>query len=193
MKDKKNISLIITIVIIFTIVFYNIFLVLISGHNENSALSVWGNKAYVITTESMKPTIKKGYLIIVRESKQGYEINDIITFKRNGEYITHRIVGKDDEQYRVKGDANDYEDEEPVFENEIEGKIVFKIPVIGIIVEKLDNVLYILILIIIVSTIIMHKKRRGRKSIIRRMKKEDADEAFREKEKTEIKETKKKN
>lgn len=193
MKDKKNISLIITIVIIFTIVFYNIFLVLISGHNENGALSVWGNKAYVITTESMKPTIKKGYLIIVRESKQGYEINDIITFKRNGEYITHRIVGKDDEQYRVKGDANDYEDEEPVFENEIEGKIVFKIPVIGIIVEKLDNVLYILILIIIVSTIIMHKKRRGRKSIIRRMKKEDADEAFREKEKTEIKETKKKN
>ena len=132
-------------------------------------------------------------MIIVRESKQGYEINDIITFKRNGEYITHRIVGKDDEQYRVKGDANDYEDEEPVFENEIEGKIVFKIPVIGIIVEKLDNVLYILILIIIVSTIIMHKKRRGRKSIIRRMKKEDADEAFREKEKTEIKETKKKN
>lgn len=188
MKDKKNIGLIILLVIIFTIVFYNIFLVLISGHDDNSALSVLGNKAYVITTESMSPTIKKGYLIIVRKSNKEYEVNDVITFKRNGEYITHRIVKKENEQYIVKGDSNDFVDEEPVLQDDIEGKMILKIPIIGFIIEKLDNALYISILIIIVLTFIMHRQRTRRKSIMRRMKKEDANNAFREKEKKEIKE-----
>ena len=184
MKDKKNIGLIVILVIIFTVIFYNIFLVVISGHNDSSALALFGNKAYVITTESMKPKIKKGDLIIVRKNNNGYEINDIITFYDKGEYITHRIIRKNANTYITKGDCNDYEDKDQISEEAIEGKMIFKIPIIGGIIEKIDNVLYIFVLIILILTIIIHRKRMSRKSIMRRIKKEDADRTFREKEKT---------
>ena len=98
--------------------------------------------AYVIVTESMVPTIKVNDAVIIRRvDDNNINVGDIITFSANSGYyagysITHRIVGKYINQngnfvYRTKGDNNDREDNDLVSNDNIFGKVVLKIPMVG--------------------------------------------------------------
>ena len=76
----------------------------------------------------MMPTLKKGDFIIVKKQKE-YNIGDIITYEitegNNKYYVTHRIVEKNGNEYKTKGDDNNKIDDNKIFENAIKGKIIF--------------------------------------------------------------------
>ena len=123
--------------------------------------------AYVIVSPSMVPTINVNDGVVVqRVDKQGnLNIGDIITFsskdiRYSGLTITHRIVGKQTIQngnlvYRTKGDNNKSEDSSLVSFGDIYGKVLFKVPSVGILYKFITNPFGFIISIIIPIIVIL--------------------------------------
>ena len=105
--------------------------------------------AYIIVSQSMTPTIKVNDAIVTkRVSGEDIEVGDVVTYySENPEYpgimITHRVIEKnvvDGEYYFVmKGDYNTVQDPLTVRESQIYGKVVMRIPKIGLIQQVLST------------------------------------------------------
>lgn len=178
---RKRSELIKKVVGIFLIIIlYNLFLIMISKINRYEIPSIFGYKAYTISTNSMSPTIKQGDIIIIKEIKDAdLEIGDIITFYQNGETITHRIsdtkIIDEQKNYITKGDNNNVEDKERVQIEEIQGKYVLKIPILGHVISFLQNQVVILIVILIFLILYFIKLQMEEKKQNRREKKINED------------------
>lgn len=100
--------------------------------------SFFGKSLLVIATPSMSGSIEAGDAIII-EKKNGYEVGDVITYFPAAEStsVTHRIVRIEGDRYYAKGDANESEDPDPIFKTQIAGKMVKRIPKIGVVIEWL--------------------------------------------------------
>ena len=100
--------------------------------------SVFGKSVLVIATPSMSGSIDAGDAIIIEKSNS-YKKGDVVTYFPAAEAtsVTHRIVRIEGDKYYTKGDANESEDPVPVFKNQIAGKVVGRIPKLGIIIEWL--------------------------------------------------------
>lgn len=85
----------------------------------------------------MEPTLSVNDVVYVKPTYfEILEKGDIITFLgEENTPITHRIISIDKENRVVvtKGDNNEYEDINPVIEENIIGKMLFKIPKLGLI------------------------------------------------------------
>ena len=99
-------------------------------------LRIAGFKSYSIETESMVPTLAVDdmvyvYPVLFESLNKGDVIAYVIDDK--GTTITHRIISidADNKTVQTKGDNNEYPDIEPVEEENIIGKMVFKIPLLG--------------------------------------------------------------
>ncbi len=94
----------------------------------------------IVKSGSMEPNIMTGAVVAIREVPT-YNIGDVITFTSEGASIptTHRIVGTeqvDGQAYFItKGDANEERDTNPVFPNNIIGKVMVDIPYAGFILD----------------------------------------------------------
>ena len=140
--------------IFLVIILYNIVLLYMSYIDKFDTPSFYIYKAYLISTESMEPEIKKGDVIIIKKvDEEQLRVNDIITFKTDEEVITHRIVQINDDgmekTYVTKGDNNNVEDPEVLTYEEIEGKQIIKIPGLGKIIAGLKNGIVIILVILI--------------------------------------------
>jgi len=111
-----------------------------------------GIKFFVIESGSMSPTIKTGSLVVTKSSSS-YNVDDIITFKRGNQLITHRIITLENGSYQTKGDHNLSEDVELVQNNAVQGKVVLIIPLLGWLVALFLNKI-ILIGVILSSFVI---------------------------------------
>ena len=167
-KRKKNAKITKRIIdIIIIILLYNIILVFISCINKIEDISLFGYKAYRITTDSMSPSINTGDVIIVKKvQEEKLQAGDVITFKQQDKVITHRITHIDEQdgkkQYTTKGDNNNLEDNEKIEYSEIEGENVLTIPKLGYFIYALENqivfLFIILILLLLVKTNINNTK-----------------------------------
>ena len=70
----------------------------------------FGYSTFEVQTGSMAPTINANDLIIVKKEKDP-KLNDIITYQKGKDYITHRVVESYKETFVTKGDANNAKDE----------------------------------------------------------------------------------
>ena len=91
------------------------------------------DSSYTVMSGSMRPTLKPGDLILVKQtSPAAVEVDDIVTVKYETGVFTHRVFEKKFENgvylFKTKGDAN--EDPDPIWLNasQIMGKTVFVIP-----------------------------------------------------------------
>ena len=116
----------------------------------------FGYNVYVITSDSMSPEIKKGDVVISKKFLQEeLKIKDVITYKRDDEYITHRIYEIKEENsvmtYVTRGDNNAVNDVDYVSFYEITGIKVGKIPLIGfLMIGALEPEIIIILLIIFI-------------------------------------------
>ena len=123
---------------------------------------------------SMQPVLNKNDVIFVKKCNiEEIEVEDIISFIKDDEIITHRVIEIKEEnktiKYRTKGDNNEIRDNFLVEYSEIYGKMLFKIPKIGIIVEYIQNSsgiinFTILVLIIFIFINLNDKKKSIRKT-----------------------------
>ena len=96
--------------------------------------------AYVVVSGSMEPKIHVYDVIISKriESKD-LKVGDTITFyssdpRLNGAIVTHRIIEEIDKEngvFRTKGDANNVSDEALTSDQNIIGKVSYRIPQLG--------------------------------------------------------------
>jgi signal peptidase len=93
---------------------------------------------YIVKSDSMKPVFASGDLLVI--GKPGAPLvpdiipGQIVSFQRNGEFVTHRIVSIDGNTVRTKGDV--MEDIDPWTVSsfaDIQGCYLFRIPYIGLV------------------------------------------------------------
>ncbi len=90
-----------------------------------------GFTIFQVITGSMAETIQINDIVIVKLTND-VNVNDIITYRSKDNFVTHRVIEKEENQIITKGDANNMEDE-PITSNDVVGKVVFIIPVAMII------------------------------------------------------------
>ena len=108
---------------------------------------------------------------------------DIISFRKDGEIITHRIIRKEtnengNEVYITKGDNNSIEDKGSISYQDIEGKYQFKLNGFGTFLEMLENRTTLIILIILMILNITYSKHIKQKKIIRKIKRETYEDMY---------------
>lgn len=114
----------------------------------------------MVKSNSMEPVLKKHDLIIIRKEKD-YKLKDIITYKKEGSYITHRLIDKLNDTYVTKGDANN-EIDKRINKKDIVGKYIFKISLIRYILMVLTNPLLLAFLFIplMILGVYLNKRRK---------------------------------
>lgn len=90
---------------------------------------------YVVRSESMKPTINMGDIILTgpsagffnREIKPGV----IVTYQKGESLVTHRVMSSNNDTLITKGDAVEDPDLQPVSTSQVRGIYLMKIPKAG--------------------------------------------------------------
>lgn len=83
----------------------------------------FGYTLFQVASGSMKPTLTIDDVILVNTNKQEIQVNDIISYKKDGAIITHRVLFIDNEKLTVKGDNNNTIDS-PISKSDVIGKVI---------------------------------------------------------------------
>ena len=121
-----NILLIIITLLILVGIYYIIQIKIL----KNDFANLCGYTFFEVATGSMENTINIGDLVIVNLTKDVNE-NDIIVYKDDNNFITHRLIKKQADKLITRGDANNSEDK-PINEDQILGKVIYIVPKMGI-------------------------------------------------------------
>ena len=177
-KIIKNIFKAIIYPIIILVLICNIILLVQKIITPDKIASIFGYKAFVISSGSMEPTLNIGDIVIIKETKQEQiSKGNIITFRKDGYNITHRIndiIEKDGEKYyQTKGDKNTTTDADLVKYEEIEGVYVFKIDKIGSIITYAQNTTTIIIIVCVIYLIYRISAEKDDRKIARHEKRKE--------------------
>lgn len=130
---KKALSIIINIIAWVILLFALLITVLVFSSSRNGdTADLFGYIPLSVESDSMKPTFKKGDLIVIKEVEDLYDLKkgDVITYWTiiDGKRVknTHRIAEINEEgnsrSFIMKGDNNSVNDEDPVLPGDIIGK-----------------------------------------------------------------------
>lgn len=121
-------------------------------------------RVFSINSGSMSPGIRLGSMVIV-VPRQNYQEGDVITFSSRldpTQFTTHRIArrGEDVDLNRVifntKGDANEDEDITTVRKEQVVGKVLFSLPLLGYLIAFAKTQTGFVILVVIPATILVY-------------------------------------
>lgn len=164
------------LVILFIILAVIIFVKAKTLLNGNNYFELFGYSVFEVATGSMEPAISKNDIIITKKSSS-YEINDIITFAKDKNYITHRILSKNNDTYITKGDANNTADN-PVTNDVIIGKVIKVYPNLGIWKEVFTNpkiLVIIFVTLVIFDIAFSYEPKTNKKINIKKLNKEEPE------------------
>lgn len=92
--------------------------------NKKVMINIGGFSTLIVSSGSMNPELQIGDIIIIKKCND-YNVNDIVTYSVNDDYlVTHRIIEKDGTTFVTKGDSNNVEDNENVSIENIKGKMI---------------------------------------------------------------------
>src|SRR3972149_8129330 len=127
-----------------------------------------GNKALVVLSDSMKPTMPAGSLVVTLPVKSSpillspvedaikqakFSLGDVVSYKLPGakNLVTHRVVNVQEENggfvYQTKGDANNTPDQIALREKDIVGRVVLAIPYLGFLVGFAKTIMGLLVMV----------------------------------------------
>lgn len=122
-KIIKNVIINAIIFILGIIAFIAIWTSIQLNVQNKEYIDIFGYSAFSTATASMSPTIEIGDIVLVKIGEDTKE-KDIITYKKDNEFITHRIIEINGESIIAKGDNNNTQDE-AITKDAIVGKVVF--------------------------------------------------------------------
>lgn len=112
--------------------------VVLSSRIAGGEPTILGYQVKVVLSGSMEPTFQTGSIISIKltNNQSTYQKGDVITFRKDKELITHRIIETQKENgkvvYKTKGDHNNAPDLWVVSTVDVIGKYTgFTIPYIG--------------------------------------------------------------
>lgn len=127
---------------------------------------VFGYSIFNIATGSMEPAISKEDIIIVKK-QDDYKVGDIITFSKDNDFITHRIIRIVNSSITTKGDANNSSDV-AISKDVVLGKVIKIIKHAGIwqkVLTKPIIVITIFITLILFDLVFSYKGNKNKKLI----------------------------
>lgn len=100
------------------------------------AIGIFPIKPIAIATGSMEPELYVGDVAVIQKcNPNDVEEGDIIEYQMNGYTVIHRVIKKTQQNgqfsFITKGDNNNTEDSEPVTEEQLIGKVIFKVRFLG--------------------------------------------------------------
>ena len=152
-----NILVIIAVVIL---IFSIYFLVQTKILNKDYA-NIFGYTFFEIATGSMSGTLEIGDVVIVKLTND-VEVGDIIVYKEEDYFITHRLIEKNQDTLIAKGDANNSEDS-PISINDVIGKVEFTIENVGIwkkVFTSPSVLITLFINIVLFGIVLIYKKKK---------------------------------
>lgn len=118
--------------------------------STNLLVKFYGISILTVSSGSMIPEFSVGDVIIIKEC-DNYNINEIITYNVNDEYlVTHRIIEKYGEDFVTKGDNNNIQDKDVVLKENVEGKVIYNSKILKFINEHWLIIIFVLLLIFII-------------------------------------------
>lgn len=169
-----GLTLVVFVILVFLIIFKVKMIV-----SDKDYFEMFGYSMFSVATGSMEPVIKQNDLIIVHRQKT-YQVDDIVTFKSEKAYVTHRIVSKRGNTIITKGDANNTKDVD-IDRSAIIGKVVKILPHAGVWQKVFSSpkVIIMIFMTIILFDVAFSYKGIQKKSNIRLVNKvEDKDVKF---------------
>lgn len=111
---------------------------------------LFGIRYYVVISDSMYPKIPKNSLVYVRtiDVNETIEYDDIIAINTGGTPLMHRVIDINGDVITTHGDNNEQGVNEKINRNQVIGKVIFSIPLIGILFRSIYPVAIICLLII---------------------------------------------
>ena len=88
---------------------------------------------YKVETGSMEDKIHSGDYVLIH-STDDYSVGDVITYRVDNYFVTHRIIKIEDGKITTKGDANNISDDE-VSTDQIEGKVIYNGQLLNFIID----------------------------------------------------------
>ena len=113
---------------------------------KNEYSNLFGYSLFEVQTGSMHGTIESGDWIIIKLTKD-VQVGDIITYRQNDAFVTHRITEAYKGTFVTKGDANNTADE-PIDQSQVIGKLAKILHGFGILRKSIFNPPVIVFLII---------------------------------------------
>ena len=156
-----DIIVFLSILLVF-IVMYNFFQITFLNKKYSEFL---GYTFFEVTTGSMKEAIDINDVIIVRITEDVHN-GDIISYIKNGEIITHRIIEEREDNLITKGDANNSKDS-PITKDMVIGKVEKVIPKLGVWIKVLSDfkvLLSIIITILLFGLALNNKPKKDKKN-----------------------------
>lgn len=141
---KSVLNIIYSFLVIFLLIlFYSFVSIYILKHDY---VNFFGYTFFEVTSGSMSPSIKSldGVIVKIGDS---YHEGDIITYRRNDDYITHRVVNINNSYIITRGDAN-YIKDDSINNSDVVGRVVYIWRNVGIIKKVLFSPRVIIIFII---------------------------------------------
>ncbi len=110
-------------------------------------MRIFGLQIFSVLSGSMEQEISVGGVVYVREvDSEDIAEGDILTFRAGGAVVTHRVielVPNESEPgtflFRTQGDANDVPDKELLHPDNVIGKVVFDLPLLGYLATGLQT------------------------------------------------------
>lgn len=153
--SKKSVKEVVLNVILDILIFLLGFVLIVFIYNNievkvlgNDHASFFGYSLFEVQTGSMKNEINIGDWIIVKYTDD-ISLNDVVTYKKGKNFITHRVVEAYKNTYVTKGDANNTKDD-AISKKQIVGKVVKVLPHFGFVKKTLFNPFIIILLLLIV-------------------------------------------
>ena len=152
---KKILSVFKLILIVFLIVFIICFGSIVYQKKvlKSSMPNLFGYAGGTIVSGSMEPNIKIGDYVIVSVNG-GYDVGDVVMFKRGNSYIAHRVIEVFDDGIITKGDANDTEDKK-ISNDDVVGPVIKVIKGLGNFLTFLAKYKYLFFVIIVLVIILL--------------------------------------
>lgn len=147
-------NILITIVVVITIIGLY-YMAQVKILNKDYA-NIFGYTFFEVATGSMANTINIGDIVVVKVN-EAFKENDIIVYKEENSFITHRVIKIDGQDLITRGDANNSEDK-PIKSDQILGKVIYVIPKIGIwrkVLASPEILGMIIIFIILLGVVLM--------------------------------------
>ena len=161
MKKTKKINMLgcilnilITVVVVITIIGLY-YMAQVKILNKDYA-NIFGYTFFEVATGSMANTINIGDIVVVKVN-EAFKENDIIVYKEENSFITHRVIKIDGQDLITRGDANNSEDK-PIKSDQRLGKVIYVIPKIGIwrkVLASPEILGMIIIFIILLGVVLM--------------------------------------
>lgn len=152
------------------IIVLSVFLLMVVFQRFLPNESFFGYKIFVIVSESMKPSLDIGDVILTKEvSADSIKVKDVITYdgisdNMRGKIITHQVVkimeekvessGKRQYIFYTQGTNNTIIDSTAVYEKQIHGKLIYKFHIISLISKTIRTTLGLIIFVIIPLSIL---------------------------------------